>query len=169
MFNRVILGKEHNQRWVCERWECNRNLTVFTFVLIRVYNCSISVPEDLPFWLWLRSWCLLTQIIGTLAFSGIFSELRTPEMLLYKQGGNAAVWSRRRSLQIKDGVFWCVSAAPNGAWSRLGLVVITVTTKATVVVYGTELIYLLFLYVLYLTSAFSMQTNLVPVYIPNSP
>lgn len=58
---------------------------------------------------------------------------------------------------------------PNGAWSRQGLGVNTVTTKAAVVVYGTDLIHLLFLYILYLTSTFSMQTSSVPVYIANSP
>jgi len=47
-------------------------------------------------------------------------------------------------------------------------VVIAVTTRTTAVVYGTELIPLQFLYVLYLTSAFPMQTNSVPVHTPNS-
>lgn len=45
--------------------------------------------------------------------------------------------------------------------------VIIVTTEASAVGYGTELIYLLFLYVLF--SAFSVQTNSLPVYVSNSP
>lgn len=55
-----------------------------------------------------------------------------------------------------------VSTAPNGVWSRLRPVVITVRTKATAVVYGTELIDLLFVHILYLTSMTSVQASLVP-------
>lgn len=163
----VILGADHNQPWVCKSWEWNRNPTAFAFLLLFVYNFSISVSEGLPFWLQLRWWCFFTPIFGISAFSGIFPELRTHDILLYKQGGNAAVWNRLQFLQIKD--LRCVSTAPNGAWPRLGPVVIAVRTKATAVMYGTEVIYLLFLYVLYLTRVFSTQTSSVPVYIPNSP
>ncbi len=46
--------------------------------------------------------------------------------------------------------------------------VITVTTKTAVVVYGTEVIHMLFLYALYLTSTFSIQTDSVPVYVSHS-
>lgn len=48
VLNSVILGEEHNQHWVCDGWECSRNLNVFTFLLVCVYNVSISVSEDLP-------------------------------------------------------------------------------------------------------------------------
>lgn len=44
----VILGEEHNQHCMCEGWECNRNLEVFTFLLVCAYNISISVSEDSP-------------------------------------------------------------------------------------------------------------------------
>jgi len=37
-----------------------------------------------------------------------------------------------------------------------------------VVVYGTEVIHMLFLYALYLTSTFSIQTDSVPVYVSHS-
>lgn len=89
-------------------------------------------------------------------------------MLLHEQGGKSTVWGRIQFISIRNSVFWCASADPNDDWSRVGLVVITVTTKTAVVVYGTEVIHTLFLYALYLTSAFSIQTNSVPVYVSHS-